>query len=375
MSIMKLLDVKKLRENIEKCAKFDLDENNVFGSCYAVAQDGKNLYRGFFGHSNNDGKSVDEKTVFRLASMTKPVTGFAALILVDIGLVSLDDPVKKYLPQFDGIRIVDAEGRDLGKAQNDVKILHLLTHTSGLGSIKYVKTSDKDRETLDDTVTRFASAGLDFEPFTRQAYSAVAAFDAMALVIEKVTGRDYGEFLQNEIFLPCGMVDTTFVPSNEQWGRMAAMHAKVLGKSRVGHTDEGCVFENYPAAHNLAGAGLVSTLTDYEKFAAMLLDEGKAGGKALVSEESFKLYATAHVPPHIMNRPESWGLGVRVIASEEYGTLPVGSFGWSGAYGTHFWVDPKNRITAVFMKNSRFDGGSGNNSAVRFEHAVANALM
>ena len=372
---MALFDIEKLIKSIEKCAKIDLDENNIFGSAYAVSQDGKNVYKGFFGHRDKDGTPMDEKTVFRLASMTKPVTGFAALILIDRGLISLDDPVKKYLPQFDGIRIVDADGRDLGKAQNDAKILHLLTHTSGLGSIKYVKTSDKDRETLDDTVTRFASAGLDFEPFTRQAYSAVAAFDAMALVIEKVTRRNYGEFLKNEIFIPCGMVDTTFVPSGEQWDRMAAMHAKILGKNAVGHTCEGCVFENYPAAHNLAGAGLVSTLTDYEKFAAMLLEKGKAGEKALVSEGSFKLYATAHVPPHIMNRPESWGLGVRVIASEEYGTLPVGTFGWSGAYGTHFWVDPKNRITAVFMKNSRFDGGSGNRSAVRFEHAVSDALI
>ena len=130
---------------------------------------------------------------------------------------------------------------------------------------------------------------------------------------------------------------------------------------------ENCFFENIPCTHYLGGAGLVSTARDYCKFAEMLLHNGQAKNARILSEESVHLMST----PYVCEREtESWGLGIRVITSNTYPHLPVGSFGWSGAYGSHFWVDPSNDLFAVFMKNSKIDGGAGNESARNFEEAV-----
>ena len=148
------------------------------------------------------------------------------------------------------------------------------------------------------------------------------------------------------------------------------MHNKIDGNNSVAKMKENCIFYDYPCMHYLGGAGLVSTLDDYSKFAKMLLNKGKTPKKQILSEETFRLLHTPFVSEEIMPSNERWGLGVRVIVKESYKTLPVGTFGWSGAYGSHFWVDPTNKVAAVFMKNSLFDGGAGNESARNFEKAV-----
>ena len=369
---MRLLDKAKLLDNIYKIAHYDISENNLFGSSYVVMQDGECIFKEHFGSADPDGiLPVCDSTVYRLASMTKPITAFAILILVDRGLLTLDDPVKRFVPELEDVHVITESGYDLGMSRTDVSVLHLLTHTSGLGSLKPSKMNEKDISTMRDTVSYFLGLGLDFEPFTKQAYSPVAGFDTLGLVIEKVTGESLESFYRREIYAPLGMTDTTFIPSSEQLKRMMTMHTKAGGKSLVGRGYDGCMFENFPMKHMAAGAGLVSTSADYVRFAETLLNNG--GG--LVSQRCFALYHSALVPESVMNNAlHNWGMGVRVITSEDYGPLPVGSFGWSGAYGTHFWVDPANRITAVFMKNSRFDGGAGNKSARRFEEAVFDAL-
>lgn len=358
---------------IEEIAQYDISENNVYGSSYLVSQNGEIVYRKNFGITNPQSNiPVTKNTIYRLASMTKPVTAIAALLLVDRGLLSLSDPVKKYIPEFETIHITSEDGADFGIVKRDVTVLHLLTHTSGIGSgNKESNMTNEDKQTIQNTVDFFVKAGLDYEPSAKSCYSPFGAFDVLAAVIEKVSGRDYEEFLKQELLLPCNMKDTTFVPSQSQWKRMITMHNKLDGKSCVGKTTENCVFESFPCSHKLAGAGLISTLDDYAHFARMLSEQGKIGDERLISEETFRLLTFPHATA---TETESWGLGVRVITNESYDTLPVGSFGWSGAYGTHFWVDPKNKITAILLKNSRFDGGSGNQSAQRFEKAVYDAL-
>ena len=368
---MRKLNGRELCENIEKIAEYDLTENNLFGSSYAVWQGGECIFRRHYGYADGEGKRpVDDGTVYRLASMTKPITGLGALILADRGLISLDRPVKEYIEGFDGVHVVTEDGEDLGATKTEVTLLHLLTHTSGLGSLKPFKLSFEDAATKEKMIGYFLGLGLDFEPATRQAYSGIAGFDAVGEVIERVSGESLESFFRREIFEPLGMTDTTFIPSAGQQTRMMTMHNKVGGGSRVGRVYDGCVFEYLPCEHMAAGAGLVSTLGDYERFALALL----GGCEGLVSGESFELYHKPYVPAEVMKTSHSWGLGVRVMTDEEYGTLPVGAYGWSGAYGTHFWVDPVNDIAAVFMKNSRFDGGANNKSAKRFEAAVYDAL-
>lgn len=372
---MNKLDKNLLKINIEKAVQYDFDNHKVFGSAYCVIQEDNVIYKNCFGTTSADNaEAVTENTLFRLASMTKPVTAIATLILAERGQLSLSDKVLDYLPGYKDIHITEVsdgdEIIDLGKAQNDITICHLLTHTSGIGSdaAKSQKMTDEDKKSIDNTVKFYSEIGLDFEPGTKSQYSGTGAFDVLVKIIEKITKTNYLNFLQQEIFEPCEMVNTTFVPTKEQWKQIIDMHNKVDGKNSVAKMKENCIFADYPCSHYLGGAGLVSTLDDYSKFAKMLLNNGKTPKKQILSEETFKLLHTAFAPKNNIN--ENWGLGVRVIVKEGYKTLPVGAFGWSGAYGSHFWIDPANKVVAVFMKNSLYDGGAGNESACNFEKAV-----
>lgn len=370
-----------LKANIEKIVQYDFDNDKVFGSAYCIIQNNEIVYKKCFGNTSVDNKiPVTENTMFRLASMTKPITAVATLILVERGMLSLSDKVSDYLPQFKDIHVTQLSAAneliDCGKAKTDVTILHLLTHTSGIGSnnVKCQKMTDEDKKTIDDSIKFHSGIGLDFEPGSKQQYSGTGAFDVLTKIIEIIAKTDYPNFLKQEVFDPCNMTNTTFVPTEKQWGQMIAMHNKVNNENQVAQMKKNCVFADYPCTHYLGGAGLASTLDDYSKFAKMLLNKGQTPQKQILNEETFQLLHTPFVSEEIMPANERWGLGVRVIVSESYKTLPVGSFGWSGAYGSHFWIDPTNKIVAVFMKNSLFDGGAGNESARNFEKAVNNSF-
>jgi CubicO group peptidase (beta-lactamase class C family) len=167
------------------------------------------------------------------------------------------------------------------------------------------------------------------------------------------------------------MTDTTFHPTDEQWKRMVHMHDYQDGRAMYDPLDREHIFEQLPLQYFCGGAGLASTLSDYEKFADMLLRGGKtADGEVLIGEEYIRLMRTVAIPEHIMPGNQKWGLGMRVICDASYAALPVNTFGWSGAYGTHFWVDPDNGVVGIYMKNSKFDGGSGAKTAADFERNV-----
>lgn len=379
---MNKLNKELLKSNIEKIAQYDFENNKAFGSAYCVIQGKDEIYKKCFGTvSLNSTEPVTENTIFRLASMTKPVTAIATLILIERGFVSLYDKVSDYLPEFKGVHItkISESGSiiDSGEAKNEITVCNLLTHTSGIGSepLKEAKMTEENKKSLASTVNFYARIGLDFEPGTKQQYSGTGAFDVLARIIEKVTKTDYYKFLEQEIFEPCGMVNTTFIPTKEQWGKIIAMHNKEDGKNFEKKMIGDCVFSDFPCTHYLGGAGLVSTLYDYSKFAKMLLNKGRTATKQIVCEDTLKLLHTPFVSEDIMPGNERWGLGVRVIVSDKYENLPVGAFGWSGAYGTHFWIDTQNNIAAVYMKNSLFDGGSGNESARNLEKAVWESLI
>ena len=381
---MRVLNPARLAENIARVAQEDFADQKVFGSAYYVSQGEDLVFQKCFGGTTPSGETpVTDKTVFRLASMSKPITAFAALLLIDRGLLSPDDPVEKYLPAFRDIHVIkpqkDGTLRDDGVTPVPILVSQLLTHSSGIlceSPPKAKHMTDRDKENVQTMVDYVLRSGLDYVPGTYTQYSPYAAFDVMVSVIEHISGMDFLSFLQKELFLPCGMTDTTFAPSETQIDRMIAMHRKdENGKSAIHETPRYVIFGNFPFTHYLGGGGLVSTLDDYAKFAHLLLNEGRCDGGQLIRPETMRLMRT--VQPYIqkiMPGGQQWGLGVRVITNEKYKLLPVGCFGWSGAYGTHFWIDPDNKITAVFMKNSTFDGGAGNESAKKFEKAVTDAL-
>jgi len=357
-----------LSENINKIAQNDIENNNVFGSAYLIYNNGKTIEQ-CYGNTTLHGSSpVTNKTLFRLASMTKPITAFATLILVDRKVLSLDDSIDKFLPEFKNIKI-QGHNKNQTVPQNIPTIRNLLSHTSGIGNDNsaLLPMTNKDKLTLDSSVEYYLRNGLAFEPNTMQEYSSIGAFDVMAKIIETATKTDYLTFLKKEIFEPCKMLDTTFTPSQEQLTRLIDMHQKTNGKSATFKMVDGCIFEDIPCSHYLGGAGLISSIYDYGNFAKMLLNKGKTESRCLLREEIFDLICTPQVSEKIMPGNTRWGLGVRIIVDNTYPYLPKGSFGWSGAYGSHFWINPADNVFAVFMKNSKHDGGAGNYSAVEFE--------
>ncbi len=377
---MKKLDVKLLKENIEKSILADISAGRVGGCCAMVAQDGEVLYEGFYGNEAI-GVNVDEKTIFRLASMTKPVTSVATLICIDRGLVALDDKVSKFIPGFAKMQIgrmnENGELEIVGDAEKEITVLHLLTHSSGLGSgdvgnYALSKMSrEKEHSLLEYAVEHYSHSALDFEPFSGQFYSAIFGFDVLARIVEIVSGMPYNEFVEKEIFKPLGMVDTTFTVSDEQYARVIPMHTFENDTPGTCELARGGMFEGLPVTYFMGGAGLASTMRDYHKFAQMLLCGGEYNGVRILSKEMVEKMSTPQLPRELMPYSERWGLGVRVIVEEEYQRLPVGAYGWSGAYGTHFWIDPVNNITAIYLKNSRYDGGSGAETAAQFERDVS----
>ena len=257
---MKNLNLQLLAKHIDQIAQYDLDRNKINGSAYYVCQgrtEETALTKCYGTISSTSTLPITDTTLFRLASMTKPITAAATLILIDRGLLSLDDPIFKYLPGFTNIHVIAADGSDFGRPRRQPLIRDLLTHTSGIGSdpTKHQAMTAKDKQTLDASIEYYLRAGLDFEPGSQQLYSGVGAFDVMVRIIELVSGTDYQTFLQREIFAPCGMKDTSFIPTHRQWERLAVMHTNENGKNFDPPMPEGCIFEDYPCHHFLGGAG------------------------------------------------------------------------------------------------------------------------
>ena len=380
-----LINSKILADKCDKHILHDLENGNVGGGIIEVRQNGELKYSKAFGEVNFEKNDTPtDKTFFRLASMTKPITTVAALILVDRGVLSLSDTVEKYIPELGSISIGKlSENGDivtLCPAKTKLTVAHLLSHSSGMGCLELGTKTDNnmsatDKATLENAVKYYSTVPLAFEPGSKASYSPTAAFNVLARIIEIVSGKSFDEFLKIEIFDKLGMTDTTFDPTEEQWQRMIYMHNKSDGKSVQHPTTENCVFFDFPNSQTCGGAGLASTMSDYRKFAEMLLNDGEYNGVRIVSKESIFKMRTPQVSAEIMPRNnERWGLGVRVITSPDYKRLPVGAYGWSGAYGSHFFVDPVNKITAIYMKNSRYDGGSGTKTGAQLEQDIFESL-
>lgn len=325
---------------VENRIKKDLASGHIDGASVHVSQGGKTLFEDQFGN-------VTENSLFRIASMTKPITGAGIMLLAEQGALQLSDPVVKYLPGF----------------PLELQIRHLLTHTSGLSQSAYVGgITDAYRADPNLLTDYIGSLPFAHAPGTHAEYNPVAAFHLLAAIAEQAASMDFPSFLEQEIFVNCAMTNTTFLPTKDQWARLVPLQ----------DAKPGCIFEGYPISNPLAGAGLVSNLADYQNFATMLLNRGSFGGKQILKEETVLAMTTPQVPGSVQPGNVRWGYGVRVITGKN--RLPVGSYGWSGAYGTHFWVDPQNEIIAIYMKNSRTDGGASAVTAAHFEEDVYTSL-
>ena len=371
---MRRLNKELLKNHLIRRTEADLHDGRVGGVSVSLWQDGEEVFSHSFGETN-------ERTLFRMASMTKPVTAVATMIAVERGLLSLDDPIEKYLPEFANMRVAvcNESGEVIGEepARRSLTPRLLLAHSSGLDydgpcCKEFSNMTDEERLTMENSVAACARMHLSFQPGESQGYSHTVAWDPLLTIIQNLTGEDYAEFITKEIFVPCGMVDTTYTPSDEQYSRMIPMHDFIDGKATTVELQKGW-YTCFPNTHYLGCAGLYSTLADYIKFALMLQNGGEINGHRILSEKSVREIATPQLSESANPGGQPWGLAVRVIRGNDE-RLPEGAFGWRGAYGTHFWVDPTNRITEVYMKNSHFDRGHTAITAAHFEEDVMAAL-
>ena len=376
---MKKLNAQKLNELVDARVLADIESGKVGGAALCVVQDGQVLLHKTYGYQNATTKEpLYENAIFRLASMTKPITAVAAMTAQEQGLLSIDDELCKYIPAYAHMKVGHLED---GKAvydkdaQTPITIKHLLSHTSGIGTLEigdlaWATMPEENAKTPEGVMEWFADKMLAFEPYTAQWYSPVVAFVAVARIIEIVSGMPYDAYLNKYLFEPLGMQDTTFALNEDQKARMIAMHnyTEEMGGFAVPKSVD-TIFENIPVTQFCGGAGLAATLDDYVRFGEMLTHGGAIDGVRILSEQSVAQMSAVQVTDAIMPPPIQWGLGVRVISADGY-QMPRGCFGWSGAYGTHYWSDPENRITAVYMKNSGYDGGAGALTAFLFEQDV-----
>lgn len=386
---MKLLNVEKLRTVLTERILHDVETGAITCSQVIVNQNGKRVYAATFGTNGIHGAPLRNDAIYRIASMTKPVTTLAVLMEVERGRIDLHAPITKYLQGYENLpiaRLVDGELQVVGQNKTPILVYHLLAHISGveMGDIITAVTAKMDetqKTSLKDVVEYFADKPLFFETGTAQSYGPHVAFDIAARIVEIVSGMDYATYVKKNITDVIGMKDTTFTPTEEQWSRIVKKHRlDENGKAADSPDDFSHIYGNNPLTYYCGGAGLISTAEDYSLFAETLLNGGVApNGKRVIGEEFLKHMYTPYCPPKFMDVATqatgvTWGLGVRLF-TQDVGKLPKGSFGWSGAYGTHFWVDPVNKITAIYMKNSDSNGGAGAETAENFETDVMGCLQ
>jgi len=342
-------------------------------------------------------KPMQPDSMFRMASMSKPVAAVAILMLAEEGKVRLSDPVSRFIPAYANLEVGIAKPAAPGPggppaaapagpggappayytvpASRQITVLDLLTHTSGLmsgamgnsaGNAAFTKRHDlglKWTEQLDKTP-------LEFQPGARWSYSAVAGFDALAHIVEIASGQEYSAFLQQRLFGPLKMRDVTFWPSTEQRSRLATVYQRRDGALVAANDPDSMSGEKYHGG----GGGLMSTAETYAQFAMMLANGGELNGVRILSPRTVELMGSEFIPASLPGRQpgEGYGLGVRVITdSAARGTwLTAGSFGWSGAYGTHFWVDPKENLVGIVLAQT-----SNRTFLADFENAVMQAVV
>ena len=298
-------------------------------------------------------------SLFRIASMTKPVTAVGIMILADEGKLSVEDPVEKHLPEFRdqplvGARQVKTGAKDgsLRKPARPITVRDLLTHTSGMPGLPpaiadlYVKRN----RTLAEAVSLSAKQPLQFEPGTKWAYCNIG-IDTLGRIIEVASGQSYESFLQQRVFDPLGMADTCFYPTAVQLKRAAVTYGVEKGKLV---RPKGDIISLPPGAkYPIPAGGLYSTAGDLARFYQMMLNRGTLGGKRILSPESVKTMTQVQTGELTSGFTSGMGFGFgwAVVRKPEGVTamLSKGSFGHGGAFGTQGWIDPQKDLILVLM--------------------------
>jgi CubicO group peptidase (beta-lactamase class C family) len=348
-------------------------ENRIAGAIGLIARRGKIAYFDAWGMMDKEsGKPMRKDAIFRIYSMTKAVTGVAAMILYEEGRFYLTDPVSKYLPEMGNLKVaIDKTDPATGKrvyftvpAEREMTIRDLLRHTSGLN---YQGPKDEKGEwafqklqitrsdiTLEEAVKRLGQAPLIHQPGTTWEYG--LSTDVLGRLIEVVSGQTLDRFFEERIFKPLRMIDTGFHVPKEKWDRLTTLYQPNADKTIRRSTAPAQDSYKQPATLLLGGAGLVSTAMDYARFCQMLLGGGELDGARILSRKSVDLMRSDHLGdmPRSGNLlPRGTGFGLTFAVN--LGPGKTGSIGseseyyWGGAAGTRFWIDPMEQMIGVFM--------------------------
>jgi CubicO group peptidase (beta-lactamase class C family) len=359
---------------IDAAVRQHIDAGTLAGAVTLVARHGRLVHLHAMGERDiASHASLEADTLFRIFSMTKPVTGVAMMILYDEGLWTPDDPIHAHLPEFADVRVfagVDEDGVPILVAPDHAPTMReLMTHTAGLiygidgtdpVSALYREARLLEAPDLADMSRRMAALPLAYQPGSEWRYS--LSMDLQGAVIERLTGQPLAAFMAERIFAPLGMVDTAFHIPPEKRDRLATLYYKQGDGPLIVIANPFRPDHDSPPALALGGGGLISTASDYARFAQMLLDGGKSAGRRIVSAQSLALMMTNHLPDAMLEtrfkaghhrfRPGfGYGFNGVVVTDPRLADLPVGkgSYFWDGAAGTWFWVDPVNDLLFVGM--------------------------
>lgn len=340
-------------EALDALFEREVEQGRVVG-CVALAARGDHVgYCRTFGLRDREAEEpMTEDTIFRIYSMSKPVTSVAVLMLVERGSIQLDDPVEKHLPALAEQRVlaeVDGEMVEVA-AERSMTVRDLLRHTSGLtygffGNTPvdqaYRKAGILSRQDdLEALVEELAEIPLLHQPGTRYHYS--VSTDVLGRLVEVVSGQDFAAFLEENIFEPLGMVDTFFTVPRERQERLAQLYRPVEGGGLApARAMTSWRFVN-PNRFYSGGGGLCSTIGDYLRFARMLLGKGELDGTRILEEETVAAMTSDQLG-EIRGRRGGFRFGLGVSIDDR------GRYGWGGAAGTRFWIDPREGMIGLFM--------------------------
>ena len=368
-------DPKRLRR-IDGWMADHVASRRLAGLSVLITRKGEVAYRGMAGMRDAEaGEPVSRDTIWRIYSMTKPITTLAALMLYEEGAFQLDQPVADFIPSFGGLKVWKGDGHSLSDVEDlerPVTIHDLMTHQSGLiyevdggNALEQAMISEgldlsRKGDTLEAAMERLTSLPLAFQPGARWHYG--VSTTVLGRIVEVLSGKSLAAFFDERIFAPLGMGDTGFFlrdPALKR--RMAAIY---------GAGPEGFQPEPEPAGQRYdpnmklfcGGGGLLSTIDDYQKFASMLLSGGRYSGGRLIGRKTFDLMTSNHMGGDLASRGQShfaettfqgvgFGLGLAVMLDPAKAKIlgSAGEFNWGGMASTTFWVDPAEELTAILM--------------------------
>ena len=368
-------------QRIDAVLHADVDAAKIPGAVVLLAWGGEISYCKAFGFRDRQAAAPMQRSdIFRIASMTKPVTSVAIMMLAERGQLFLAEPVAKVLPEFADLKVgveeTDSSGNKtlrLEPARRTMTVQDLLRHTAGLtygfAGKSLVKTAYNEAglfnmmHTNAEMVTLLSRMPLAHQPAAVWDYS--MATDVLGHIVEVISGKSLERFFQEEIFSPLGMVDTGFLLPQEKAERMAQPHADSLTLLSTGMLDHTIAYPWFSG-----GAGLYSTADDYLKFCQFLLQRGEFNGNRLLASSTLDLMTSDHLVAGTAFDPftpmlfeaeaptpdmgQSFGLGFAVRTHPGMNPMAgsVGDYFWAGALGTYFWIDPKNDLIAIFMSQA-----------------------